>query len=265
MNDPIASLVDFLASQLAPLAGVKDSQTSDGSGPRLHDALGCFGPDGAYSRTSLDFFRSTEALPSGKFSETWPVSGTMRAGSVSPLPMWAPPTSGNGSGSWPTSRTVTGGAESAEHIQAAVDSWATPSTRDWKDTPGMAVEAVNPDGSMRRRDDQLGRQAGQFDPGPTPSLFGEPMAPSDSSPVTPKGRAATGSRAAYNPRFGLWLMGMPVDWLDAAVFRGQRPKRTTPERAAAASAPSEPPATSPTGTPASPPTPRTSHPKRKAG
>ena len=37
--------------------------------------------------------------------------------------------------------------------------WGTPTTRDWKDTPGMATEATNPDGSKRTRTDQLPRQA----------------------------------------------------------------------------------------------------------
>lgn len=43
---------------------------------------------------------------------------------------------------------------------SSVSPWATPSTRDWKDSPGMAVTAVNPDGSERVRLDQLPRQAG---------------------------------------------------------------------------------------------------------
>jgi hypothetical protein len=36
--------------------------------------------------------------------------------------------------------------------------WATPASRDWKDTPGMAREALNRDGSTRNRTDQLARQ-----------------------------------------------------------------------------------------------------------
>lgn len=36
--------------------------------------------------------------------------------------------------------------------------WATPSSRDWKDTPGMAVLAKNRDGSVRKRTDMLARQ-----------------------------------------------------------------------------------------------------------
>ena len=51
--------------------------------------------------------------------------------------------------------------------------WPTPSARDWKDSPGMSKEGVNPDGSGRKRDDQLARKvfaeenaqpAGQLNP-----------------------------------------------------------------------------------------------------
>ena len=37
--------------------------------------------------------------------------------------------------------------------------WVTASSRDWKDTAGMATTAKNPDGSSRTRTDQLPRQA----------------------------------------------------------------------------------------------------------
>lgn len=37
--------------------------------------------------------------------------------------------------------------------------WSTASARDWKDTPGMATTATNPDGTERERLDQLPRQA----------------------------------------------------------------------------------------------------------
>ena len=42
---------------------------------------------------------------------------------------------------------------------AMLAGWSTASARDWKDTAGMATEAVNPDGSTRTRLDQLPRQA----------------------------------------------------------------------------------------------------------
>lgn len=45
--------------------------------------------------------------------------------------------------------------------------WATPSTRDYKDSAGMAHHGINPDGSVRKRLDQLGRQV-QLTAWPTP-------------------------------------------------------------------------------------------------
>jgi hypothetical protein len=41
-----------------------------------------------------------------------------------------------------------------DHVKAL---WATPSARDWKDSPGMATTGVDPDGSTRSRLDQLPR------------------------------------------------------------------------------------------------------------
>ena len=43
--------------------------------------------------------------------------------------------------------------------QAQLAGWVTPSSRDWKDTPGMATTGTNPDGSTRTRVDMLPRQA----------------------------------------------------------------------------------------------------------
>jgi hypothetical protein len=80
-----------------------------------------------------------------------------------------------------------------------VQGWATPSIRDWKDTPGMATAGTNPDGSERSRLDQLPRQAAQA-LGPT----------SSSSP------AGTKNRGALDPAFARWLMGFPVAWDEAS-------------------------------------------------
>lgn len=63
--------------------------------------------------------------------------------------------------------------------------WATANSRDWKDTPGMATEATNPDGTNRDRIDQLARQVYQID-----------------------------AHGSLNPQFVSWLMGYPLDWCD---------------------------------------------------
>lgn len=72
------------------------------------------------------------------FSETWPRSGIAWSGTAYRLPVLARPTD------------VIGASSSAL--------WPTPTTRDWKDTPGMARESVNEDGTTRDRTDLLPRR-----------------------------------------------------------------------------------------------------------
>jgi hypothetical protein len=87
--------------------------------------------------------------------------------------------------------------------------WVTPSARDWKDSPGMATTATNPDGSVRTRLDLLPRQA--YLTGPM--SFGCP--------------AGMAKRGQLNPAFSLWLMGFPTAWASCAarVTRLCRPSR----------------------------------------
>lgn len=70
--------------------------------------------------------------------------------------------------------------------------WATPSTRDWKDTPGMATGATNPDGSHRKRTDQLPRQV--------------------YSMVQNGATVGAASPDLFNPAFALWLLRIPPVW-----------------------------------------------------
>jgi hypothetical protein len=74
--------------------------------------------------------------------------------------------------------------------------WATPTTRDHKDSAGQATEWANPDGTMRSRMDLLPRQA-----------FGATWAGST---------AETESGDQLNPAFSRWLMGLPPEWDDCA-------------------------------------------------
>lgn len=102
-----------------------------------------------------------------------------------------------------------------------VASWSTPSSRDWKDTPGMATTGINPDGSERTRLDQLPRQVGLTVNG---SCAG--TSPSEK-----------GVAYHLNPRFSLWLQLGPyaIAWSSCAerviVSAPKRPqtssKRTT--------------------------------------
>ena len=63
--------------------------------------------------------------------------------------------------------------------------YPTPSTRDWKDTPGMARSATMKDGTERKRNDQLAR-----------AVY------STENPVS----------GHLNPDWVEWLMGLPTGW-----------------------------------------------------
>jgi len=130
--------------------------------------------------------------------------------------------------------------------------WPTAASRDWKDTPGMATTATNPDGSTRTRLDQLGRVAGLAgwptptaqEPGGSPEAYlkrkgrkqdgalgflahAVMLAAQDTTKgparLTTRGQLLTGSTAGMesggqlNPAHSRWLMGYPPAWDVCAV------------------------------------------------
>lgn len=125
-----------------------------------------------------------------------------------------------------------------------LNGWITPASRDHKDTPGMATQATNPDGSTRNRVDQLPRQAAMAGwPTPTaqdhtrgkstirPQDTGIPLPQrvamiDQSQPMRLKasGEILTGSSAEMesggllNARFSGFLMGYPTSWCVAAIL-----------------------------------------------
>lgn len=208
---------------------------------------------------------------------------------------------------WPTPRTPTGGSESAERKQelgraesggggtplagqaaqtlngwatpraedadssrktvSLLTGWSTPASRDWKDTPGMATEAVNPDGSERTRLDQLPRQAALLAPWttpvandngyPGPRRLKQDRQTRDPSvtgsyrtalhdqvgltgPTPESSSAATAKPVLYrlNPFFSLWLMGYPVAWGFSGV-RAMQSVRKRPRSSSKRTAKSE--------------------------
>lgn len=77
---------------------------------------------------------------------------------------------------------------------------ASPSARDYKDSPGMSETGVDPDGSIRSRLDQLPRQAQLADSGLTAT----------------GGTPATKSIGQLNPDYSRWLMGLPIEFSSCA-------------------------------------------------
>jgi len=80
-----------------------------------------------------------------------------------------------------------GGTYDTTLTTAVVAMWPTASSRDWKDSPGMAKTGTNPDGTERKRNDQLARR-----------VYSEEEQPS----------------GQLNPQFVEWLMGFPKNWTE---------------------------------------------------
>lgn len=147
VDEWILSLGDFPVRTSVLPAPEKDSKESDpGSGPTWVGLSMRFDPDACGLRTAHSLF--DEDLD--EFSVILPPWGMMRHGELFQGPTPEPHTLGNELGS-------------------LRGKWATPSSRDWKDTAGMSTEGQNPDGTTRQRNDQLARQVYQGEPWPTPT------------------------------------------------------------------------------------------------
>lgn len=89
-------------------------------------------------------------------------------------------------------KTVSNLSLQAQLVEPEASPWASPTARDWKDSPGQATEWANPDGTMRERLDLMPRQA-----------FGARAIGST---------VETESGAQLNPEHSRWLMGLPREW-----------------------------------------------------
>lgn len=121
-------------------------------------------------------------------------------------------TSGKGCTGWPTVIATDGKQSDYQYSRngkkilklngvVKLAGWASPSARDWKDSSNMEVVALNPDGSLRMRRDQLPRQA----------VLAHQHTPTHGE-NTNGCSATTEKRGALNPAFCCWLMGFPAEF-----------------------------------------------------
>lgn len=177
----MSSLAASRASLTRSSGSAPARTTSETSGPTPSASSVRWDRDACIWRTSQGSLFSSTLEP---FSETWWRAGSASDGIASPRPPLEPRIDETASGLW-----------------------ATPSARDWKDTPGMAVTGTDPDGTERGRLDQLARQV--YD--------AERRA----------GRKIQGM--ALNPSWVEWLMGWPIGWTElrpSATARFQQWSRT---------------------------------------
>ena len=202
------SFEEKLASSLADIhvnpsqQQVSDSEktTQDTCGLTSGDTLNQLDLFSASLKTSKD----TSRLDSPASSAIWKKMVIEARGEYSQRVKLAHPTRESESTSWPTPRTAdaSGGPRALNHkgqritksdptktyganLSDQVRYWPTPAARDWKDTPGMAKTATNPDGSERKRNDQLARAVYATE-----------------NPIS----------GHLNPDWVEWLMGVPTGW-----------------------------------------------------
>jgi hypothetical protein len=182
----------------------KTSVTQDAAKDSKANEADCFSKPFAWfdnSDPNTCFWRTWQrCLLEGwtEFSGNWGRSGMTQNGIAYRLPPLVPRISGTGCSSspeLPTPKSSDAERGGRGELLALVrgkktrQKWPTPSSRDWKDSPGMSKTGINPDGTTRERNDQLARR-----------VYSEDQTPANGGQL--------------NPTWVEWLMGFPLGWTD---------------------------------------------------
>lgn len=175
----LEALTCLRRASLASLQALSDKcaepVTSVGSGLSALNWFASFDPVTQSLRTRQASLFSTTDVPGTELCQDWRHSGLICGGMYFPLP-----------------RLVPGISVSASFLLLP-----TPCARDWKDTPGMALEKDLGGGRTRNRDDQLPRR-----------IYADGFS---------RGKRAKRGGMKLTPEFLCWLMGFPPNWLAPLV------------------------------------------------
>jgi hypothetical protein len=193
-----SSLAAILANHSAPQESAPDPKTHDIFGPTSQAEFAFFSPDSASLKTSKGMCR----WDSPQSSVIWKAWVTEQRGDYSARLKLALHTNESGCSSWPTAKA-----------------------RDWKDTTGCSLDAVNPDGSHRNRRDRLvgaiaALTSGQRDPDNNNSLGSRPA-----SWATPEGMEGGKISRGGKRKNELLLTGQVKAWATATVSTGAHRQR----------------------------------------
>lgn len=144
------------------------SSTSSASAGRESSSASRSHPPSLSEKLAEILKRRTARFGSMEYSQTWKRRVTPQGRAFWAHTASARRISDKDSTGWATPRAEDAESSGMRHsrgvadtltVQASMAGWPTASARDWKDTPGMATEGTNPDGSTRSRLDQLPRVA----------------------------------------------------------------------------------------------------------